>query len=142
LAIKEAFMSAVDTGRIVASTVKGSERKRWRTLQKRIERARDLRRTSNHAEQAMWELLCTRPLGGARFRRMQPIGPYLAAFVCTTKKLVLEIDGEDDAGRTQSMQLLGWRVARFAAKDVLDDPEETWREIFQLLQAPSNAGAP
>ncbi|HLM12050.1 MAG TPA: DUF559 domain-containing protein, partial [Reyranella sp.] len=120
---------------------KGSERKRWRTLQKRIERARGLRRSGNHAEQAMWELLCTRPLGGARFRRMQPIGPYLAAFVCTTKKLVIEIDGEDDAGRMQSMRQLGWRVARFAAKDVLDDPEEAWREIFQLLQTPANAGA-
>ena len=134
-------MSVVVASRTVASTAKGSERKRWRTLQKRIERARDLRRTGNHAEQAMWELLCTRPLGGARFRRMQPIGPYPAAFVCTTKKLVIEIDGgEADAGRTQSMQQLGWRVARFAAKDVLDDPEEAWREIFQLLQAPSKAG--
>jgi very-short-patch-repair endonuclease len=134
-------MSVVDTSRTVASTTKGSERKRWRTLQKRIERARDLRRMSNHAEQAMWELLCTRPLGGARFRRMQPIGPYLAAFVCTPRKLVIELDGDDDAGRTQSMQQLGWRVARFAAKDVLDDPEEAWREIFQLLQAPA-ASAP
>jgi very-short-patch-repair endonuclease len=130
-------MPEVDTGRIVPSAVKGSERKRWRTLQKRIERARGLRRAGNHAETAMWELLCTRPLGGARFRRMQPIGPYLAAFVCTTKRLVIEIDGEDDAGRTQSMQQLGWRVARFAAKDVLDDPEEAWREVFQLLQAPA-----
>src|SRR5215207_11618212 len=135
-------MSVVDTSRTVASAAKGSERKRWRTLQKRIERARGLRRSGNHAEQAMWELLCTRPLGGARFRRMQPIGPYLAAFVCTTKKLVLEIeiDGEDDAARTQSIRQLGWRVARFAAKDVLDDPEEAWREIFQLLQVTSNAG--
>jgi very-short-patch-repair endonuclease len=132
-------MTVVDTGRIVASAVKGSERKRWRTLQKRIERARGLRRNGNHAEQAMWELLCTRPLGGARFRRMQPIGPYLAAFVCTTRKLVIEIDGEDDAGRTQSMEQLGWRVARFAAKDVLDDPEEAWQEIFRLLQAPAAA---
>jgi very-short-patch-repair endonuclease len=132
-------MPVVDTGRNVASAVKGSERKRWRTLQKRIERARGLRRSGNHAEQAMWELLCTRPLGGARFRRMQPIGPYLAAFVCTTKKLVIEIDGEDDAGRTQSMEQLGWRVARFAAKDVLDDPEEAWQEIFRLLQGPAAA---
>ena len=73
---------------------------------------------------------------------MQPVGPYLAAFVCTSKKLVIEIDGEDDAGRTQSMQQLGWRVACFAAKDVLDDPEEASREIFRLLQAPSYAGAP
>jgi very-short-patch-repair endonuclease len=134
-------MPVMDTSRIVASAAKGSERKRWRTLQKRIERARDLRRTGNQAEQAMWELLCTRPLGGARFQRMQPIGPYLAAFVCTTKKLVIEIDGEDDAGRTQSMQQLGWRVARFSAKDVLDDPDEAWQEIFRLLQALSNADA-
>lgn len=135
-------MPVADTDRIIASAAKGSERKRWRTLQKRIERARDLRRTGNRAEQAMWELLCTRPLGGARFRRMQPVGPYLAAFVCTTKKLVIEIDGEDDAGRTQSMQQLGWRVACFAPKDVLDDPEEAWREVFRLLQLPSEAAAP
>jgi very-short-patch-repair endonuclease len=140
--IVEAFMPVVETSRTVASAAKGGERKRWRTLQKRIERARGLRRSGNHADQAMWELLCTRPLGGARFRRMQPVGPYLAAFVCTPKKLVIEIDGEDDAGRTQFMRQLGWRVARFAAKDVLDDPEEAWREIFQLLQPPANAGAP
>ena len=135
-------MPVMDASRTVPSAAKGSERKRWRTLQKRIERARDMRRTGNQAEQAMWELLCTRPLGGARFRRMQPVGPYLAAFVCTAKKLVIEIDGEDDAVRTQSMELLGWRVARFAPKDVLDDPEEAWQEIFRLLQAPSSSGAP
>jgi very-short-patch-repair endonuclease len=135
-------MSVMDASRTVLSAAKGSERKRWRTLQKRIERARDLRRAGNQAEQAMWELLCTRPLGGARFRRMQPIGPYLAAFVCPAKKLVIEIDGEDDAVRAQSMELLGWRVARFSPKDVLDDPEEAWREVFRLLQAPSSRGAP
>jgi very-short-patch-repair endonuclease len=134
-------MPVMDASRTVPSAAKGSERKRWRTLQKRIERARDLRRTGNQAEQAMWELLCTRPLGGARFRRMQPIGPFLAAFVCTAKKLVIEIDGEDDVGRTQSMHQLGWRVARFSAKDVLDDPEEAWREIFRLLQNPASAEA-
>lgn len=134
-------MSVMDASRTVLSAAKGSERKRWRTLQKRIERARDLRRAGNQAEQAMWELLCTRPLGGARFRRLQPIGPYLAAFVCTTKKLVIEIDGEDDAVRTQFMQLLGWRVARFVPKDVIDDPEEAWQEIFRLLKTPPSAEA-
>lgn len=134
-------MSVMDASRTVPSAAKGSERKRWRTLQKRIERARDLRRGGNQAEQAMWELLCTRPLGGARFRRMQPIGPYLAAFVCTAKRLVIEIDGEDDAVRTQSMQMLGWRVARFSPKDVIDDPEEAWQEIFRLLKAPSSSEA-
>lgn len=135
-------MSVMDASRTAPSAARGSERKRWRTLQKRIERARDLRRAGNQAEQAMWELLCTRPLGGTRFRRMQPIGPYLAAFVCTAKRLVIEIDGEDDAVRTQSMQLLGWRVARFSPKDVIDDPEEAWQEIFRLLKASPGAVGP
>jgi len=135
-------MPVLDASRTAPSAAQGSERKRWRTLQKRIERARDLRRTGNQAEQAMWELLCTRPVGGARFRRMQPIGPYLAAFVCTTKKLVIEIDGEDDPVRSKSMESLGWRVARFSPKDVLDDPEESWRELFRLLTTPARPDAP
>lgn len=134
-------MPVMDVSRTVLSAAQGSERKRWRTLQKRIERARDLRRSGNQAEQAMWELLCTRPLGGARFRRMEPIGPFLAAFACRTKKLVIEIDGEEDAVRTLSMQQLGWRVARFSAKNVLHDPENAWQQIFRLMQAPSSTDA-
>lgn len=134
-------MPVMDASRTVLSAAKGSERKRWRTLQKRIERARDLRRAGNQAEQAMWELLCTRPLGGARFRRMKPIGPLLAAFACRTKKLVIELDSEEDMGRTQSMQQLGWRVARFSAKDVLDDPEDAWQEIFRLMQESASTDA-
>jgi len=134
-------MPVMDVSRTVLSAAQGSERKRWRTLQKRIERARDLRRSGNQAEQAMWELLCTRPLGGARFRRMEPIGPFLAAFACRTKKLVIEIDGEEDTGRTLSMQQLGWRVAHFSAKHVLNDPESAWQQIFRLMQAPSSTDA-
>ncbi len=134
-------MPVMDVSRTVLSAAQGSERKRWRTLQKRIERARDLRRSGNQAEQAMWELLCTRPLGGARFRRMEPIGPFLAAFACRTKKLVIEIDGEEDTGRTLSMQQLGWRVAHFSAKNVLNDPESAWQQIFRLMQAPSSTDA-
>jgi len=131
-----------DTGTaVVESPVKGNRRRRWRTLQNRIERARDLRRGVNHAEQAIWELLCTHPLGGLRFRRMHPIGPFLAVFACVARKLVIEVDGDDDPRRTQLMEQLGWRVARFSAKDVLDDPQETWREIDRLLNGPYN-GSP
>ena len=126
---------------VIGSPPKRGERKRWRTLQQRIERARELRRSGNHAEQTVWELLCTHPVGGLRFQRQLAIGPYVAPFACPARKLVIEIDGEDDAGRTQSMKQLGWRVARFSAKDVLDDPDEAWQEIFRLLQAPSNADA-
>ena len=77
------------------------------------------------------------PLGGLRFRRMHPIGPYHALFACVARKLVIEIDGGgDDPQRLQLMQQLGWRVARFAVKDVLDDPQEAWQEIDRLLHGP------
>ena len=67
-----------------------------------------------------------------RFQRQHPIGPYHAAFACQARKLVIEIDDEGDGQRMQLMEQLGWRV-RFAAKDVLDSPDGTWREIDRLL---------
>jgi very-short-patch-repair endonuclease len=108
---------------------KRGERKRWRTLQQRIERARELRRSGNHAEQVVWELLCTHPLIGLRFQRQLAIGPYVAPFACPARKLVIEIDGEPDPRREQLMGQLGWRALRLVADDVLRDPEEAWRQI-------------
>jgi very-short-patch-repair endonuclease len=112
---------------------KRGERKRWRTLQQRIERARELRRAGNHAEQAVWELLCTHPLVGLRFQRQLAIGPYVAPFACTARKLVIEIDGEADPRREQLLGQLGWRVMRLAADDVLRDPQEAWRQIERFV---------
>lgn len=123
---------------------KSGERKRWRTLQNRIERARDLRRAGHQAEQAVWELLCTHPMGSLRFQRQHPIGPYFAAFACAARKLVIEIDGdhhafqvEADPRRTQLMEQLGWRVVRFAANDVLTNPDGVWLQIDRLLNGRS-----
>src|SRR5262245_42473573 len=126
-------MPAAETGSIGAPHPAKGERKRWRTLQQRIERARELRRSGNHAEQAIWELLCTHPLGGLRFQRQLQIGPYLAMFACTARRLVIEVDGEVDARRDQLMNQLGWRLVRFASDDVLQDPQGTWRQIDRLL---------
>lgn len=150
-------MPVLETGSISASDslsapaagaghgpAKSGERKRWRILQNRIERARDLRGAGNHAEQAVWGLLCTHPIGGLRFQRQHPIGPYFATFACLARKLVIEIDDDHPAfqhdaarRRTQLMEQLGWRVARFAANDVLSNPDGTWRKIDRLLNGQS-----
>jgi len=39
---------------------------------------------------------------GIKFRRQHPIGPYFADFVCASKGLVIEIDGDQHADRVEA----------------------------------------
>ena len=109
----------------------------------RTTRSRELRRDSSRAEQVCWELLRAKRMGGVKFRRQHPIGPYFADFACVAKKLVIEIDGEHhafqveaDARRTAVMEELGWRVVRFWANEMVANTEGVWGEIEALLRAP------
>jgi very-short-patch-repair endonuclease len=77
---------------------------------------------------------------GIKFRRQHPIGPYFADFACVSKGLVIEIDGdqhddrvEADARRTALMESLGWRVIRFSAREVVQNPEGMWVAIQSLV---------
>ena len=105
-------------------------------------RARDLRRDGSRAERKVWELLRDRRISGAKFRRQHPIGPYFADFACISRKLVIEVDGdqhafqvEADARRTAAMEREGWRVVRFWANEVVQNPEGIWAEIEQVVNA-------
>jgi very-short-patch-repair endonuclease len=131
---------------VVTNTRRGparnGERKRWRILQNRIERARDLRRAGNHADQIVWDLLCARSADTYRFRRQYPIGPYFVGFACVARKLVVEISADHtapeqatDARRTRRLKQEGWRVVRFEAHQVIDDPAATLAEIERALDA-------
>jgi very-short-patch-repair endonuclease len=89
------------------------------------------------------ELLRAHRMDGLKFRRQHPIGPFFADFACVAKKIVIEIDGdhhafqvEADARRTSIMEQQGWRVVRFAANYVVENPEGIWAEIEQVLTSP------
>lgn len=104
------------------------------------QQARELRRDGSRAERTVWELLRARRIAGAKFRRQHPIGPYFADFACISRRLVIEVDGdhhafqvEADALRTAAMEREGWRVVRFWANQVIENPEGTWAEIEQIL---------
>ena len=56
-------------------------------------RARVLRQSLTYAETVLWRALRGRSLGGFKFVRQEPIGPYFADFVCRDEMLVVEIDG-------------------------------------------------
>jgi len=55
--------------------------------------ARQLRRNQTDAERKLWQLLRDRRFAGVKFRRQQPVGPYIVDFVCFEAKLVIELDG-------------------------------------------------
>jgi very-short-patch-repair endonuclease len=62
-------------------------------------KARTLRQVENEAEEALWFELRGRRLNGFKFVRQLPIGPYFADFACREKRLVVEVDGSQHAGR-------------------------------------------
>ncbi len=102
----------------------------------KVSRARELRRDGSRAEKICWHLLRDRRINGVKFRRQHPIGPYFADFACLSRKLVIEIDGdhhafqvEADTRRTATMEREGWRILRFWANEVVQNPEGIWSAI-------------
>ena len=89
--------------------------------------ARDLRWRATNAEAVLWEAIRDRRLGGLKFRRQRPFGPFVVDFVCPEARLVVEVDGpvhddqdEQDAYRTEFIASYGFRVLRFTNDDVLN----------------------
>ncbi|HTR85921.1 MAG TPA: DUF559 domain-containing protein [Reyranella sp.] len=115
------------------------------------QRARELRRDGSRAERKVWEPLRDRRIADAKFRRQHPIGAYFPDFARISRKLVIEVDGEHhtfqqeaDARRTAMMECEGWRVVRFWANHVVENPDGVWEEIELLLkeQPPHLASPP
>ena len=117
-----------------------------------VERARRLRREATPAEKKLWAVLRRGGLGGAKFRRQQRLGPFVADFACQSARLVIEIDGDShvfqidyDARRTEFLKREGYRVLRFANGEVMENLEGVCRVIAAALAAlpsPSHAAAP
>ena len=92
--------------------------------------AHRLRSDATEAERHLWKYLRRQSLGGHRFRRQHPIGPYVADFACLQARLIIELDGGQhaasrsyDAQRDVYLAERGFRVLRFWDHDVLTDVE-------------------
>lgn len=89
------------------------------------DRARELRRGMTLAERTLWRVLKDRQLGGFRFRRQHPVGPYIVDFVCLEAGLVIEVDGGQhmdaatDRVRDAFLQREGFHVLRFWNNEVM-----------------------
>jgi len=108
-----------------------------------IERARQLRRNATDAERKLWQIIRSRHLAAAKFRRQHPIGPFIADFACLDAKLIVEADGGQhaesnaDETRTAWLQAHGWRVCRFWNNDILGNPEGVLLSIKSTLLRPA-----
>ena len=118
-----------------------NDRKRIRTSESMQARAQELRRRMTPEEASLWEALRSRRLGGYKFRRQHPIGPFIADFYCAQARLVVEIDGdvhveqtERDRARDDLLESWGYHVVRFWNRDVRERPAEVLDEILSACQ--------
>jgi very-short-patch-repair endonuclease len=90
--------------------------------------AKRLRIDATECERKLWAVLRSKQFAGLRFRRQQPLGPYIADFYCSSAKLVVELDGSQhgtdenvgyDAARDGWLRSQGYRVLRFSNEEFL-----------------------
>jgi very-short-patch-repair endonuclease len=109
------------------------------------DRARNLRRSQTEAESELWKRLRACQIEHAKFRRQQPIGPFIADFCCMEYRLVVELDGghhanesetSADQRRTAFLAQRGYRVLRFWDHEVLRDVEAVLDSIVAAIKSP------
>ena len=86
--------------------------------------ARQFRKAPTASEAILWEALRGRQMQGIKFRRQQPIGPFVVDFFAASHKLIVEVDGaihgsqqEADRRRQTLLESLGLRFLRVAASE-------------------------
>ena len=101
--------------------------------------AKQLRSHMTEAEQLLWRELRAHRFQGWKFRRQQPLGPYIVDFVCMQARVVIEADGgqhngcERDRIRDAWLQQHGFNVLRYWNHDVVLQPDCVLDDIYRAL---------
>jgi len=111
---------------------------------------KSLRKRSTDAESLLWKHLRAKRLKGLKFRRQEPIGKYIADFVCYEKQIIIEVDGGQhsiDKDRDNERDIWfkgeGFKVLRFWNNEVLTDTEAVLTAIMMsCLESPSPSSPP
>ena len=112
-----------------------------RTVDRRVPRARTLRRDATEAERKLWQHLRQPPFKQHHFLRQATIGPYFADFASHQLKIVIELDGGQhsentaEERRTSYLASDGYRVLRFWNNEVLENMSGVLWAIDTALDA-------
>ena len=97
--------------------------------------ARTHRQNPTEAEKVLWSHLRAKQFEGIKFRRQDPVGSYIADFVCHDRKVVIEVDGGQhadnpgDKERDDWFKTQGYRVLRFWNNEVLNNIEGVLEKV-------------
>ncbi len=104
--------------------------------------AREMRKNPTPGERKLWYAMKRKDYFGYRFRRQRAFGRYIFDFLCTKKKLVIEVDGashigkeEYDAERDKFIDSWQLKVLHFKEGQVLENVESSLEEIHTALKA-------
>ena len=107
------------------------------------QKARSLRENQTDAEGLLWHYLRHKQLDGHKFRRQQPIGPYIVDFACMPRKVIVELDGGQhaerrthDERRDRFLQGQGYRLLRFWNNEVFENCFGVLERIYEAVQNP------
>jgi very-short-patch-repair endonuclease len=107
-----------------------------------VYRARSLRREATAAERKLWFYFL--PHLPQKFTRQKPLGLYIADFYCSSRRLVIEIDGDShfsdageryDTARTRALAEQQLRVVRFTNSEVMENFEGVCQRIIEALES-------
>ena len=111
--------------------------------QQTLQKAQTLRESQTNAEGLLWHYLRDKQLAGYKFRRQQPIGPYIVDFACMPKKLLIELDGGQhaeqhtyDKKRDEFLREKGYKILRFWNNDVFENCFGVLESIRATVQDP------
>ncbi|MEQ1754715.1 MAG: DUF559 domain-containing protein [Micropepsaceae bacterium] len=111
-------------------------------MQSRIpttEFARCLRGNMTEAERRFWSIVRGKRIKGFKFRRQQPVGPFVVDFICVDARLIVELHGAHhhdeeqvwyDYKRTAFLNALGYEVMRFNNVEVLKYPLQVAERVI------------
>ena len=115
----------------------------WNIAESRLdaihEMARAAKREPSPAQALLGEKLIAAELGKFKLNRQQVIGSAIVDFACQPLKVAVVIDeGGDEAitrRRDKSLEAVGILLLRFAAVDVLADPDAVVASIVAAMKA-------
>ena len=106
----------------------------------KTERARGYGATQPMPSASFGTGLRSRAIGRHKFVRQEPVGPYIADFVCRESRLIIEVDGGQHATdprdplRDRWLTDHGYRILRFWNNDVLDNTDGVLEVIATALE--------
>ena len=102
--------------------------------------ARKLRKNQTRPETLLWHRLRRKQLFGVKFRRQQPVGPFIPDFVSYEAHIIIEVDGGQhselaiqDQQRDKWFANQGFAVLRFWNNQITHNMEDVVETIVNTL---------